>query len=158
MAVHGLIIKQWFSTWSDSVILTHWGHLLMFGDILLGAKNVWVRGDQKPREAAGKGPAGRMNLHALLREGSVHASGEKMHKMLQTWNQLALINHFLAGRRGRPSLQCGGRRCENEREDMGAGRLVNQDDVPLASVSLLFTNKRRWPVWYCRPYFHRSRN
>ena len=158
MAVHGLIIKQWFSTRSDSVILTHWGHLLMFRDILLGAENGGWGGDQKPREAMGKEPAGRMNLHALLREGSVYASGEKMHKMLQTWNQLALINHFLALRRGRPRLQCRGRRCENEREDMGGGRLVNQDDVPLASVSLLFTNNRRWPVWYHRPYFHRSRN
>lgn len=41
-------------------------------------------GDQEPRKVAGEGPAGRMNLRALLRAGSVCASGEKMHKTLQT--------------------------------------------------------------------------
>lgn len=95
-------------------------------------------GDQEPRKVAGEGPAGKMNLHALLRAGSVYASGEKMHKTLQIWNQLVSINHFLARRRGRPRLQWGGGRCENKREEaVGAGRLVNQAEVPSASPSLL---------------------
>ena len=65
-----MIIKQWFSTQSDSVIFTHWGHLLMFGDVLLGAENVWVMGGPGAQKCSGRG-ASRENELACPPEGRI---------------------------------------------------------------------------------------
>lgn len=48
----------------------------MFGDAFVRSRECVGDGGPEPRKVAGEGPAGKMNLHALLRAGSVYASGE----------------------------------------------------------------------------------